>query len=545
MKVKLGAIKRKLSKEKNLVIILVVLSFFLFFFRLGAPSLFETDEVIYSQIAREIVRTGDWITLHLHSQKWFIHPPLYMWLVSLSSFIFGSNEFNSRFWCALFGIGLVYLTYLLGKKMFRNGVGILAGFILATSFQFIIQSRLAIFDVPLAFFMVLSIYLFLCSLKKDKENYYYMFFAAMGLGTLMKGPVALLLPLMVLVPYLAITKNLKALFNIKIFKGIAIYLAIGGTWYLVESILHGREFIDRVVGFYLIKRYLGPIETHSGPWFYYFVILLIGLLPWSVFLPFSLYYQVKRIGDENNLFTVIWIMVIFLFFSMAGTKLPGYIIAMYPFISISIAKLIADFAAGEDSGIDFIMKRLYKSLAIFSAILVVMGMFFSLVVVQPQYNAILFDVNIILIMLGLGGLVAVVLFFRTDSVYNSLIALVVTMLIFTFYVSSFTMVHLNDFKPMREISKNILTSYKKGDKVIGYQTMYKSSFIFYLDKPINWIDDRSALAKELYSGGRAFLIVDKNIYYEVIRKIKTGFNVTYRFGDLVLLNNFQKPTESK
>ena len=198
----------KLKKESTLVIILIFVAFFLFFFRLGAPSFFETDEVIYSQIAREIKITGDWLTLHFRSQKWFIHPPMYMWLVTLSSFIFGENEFNSRLWCALFGIASVYLTFLLGKKMFNSKVGILAGFILATSFQFIIQSRLAIFDVPLVFFIILSIYFFFLWQSEKDEKYYYLFFGSMGLATLMKGPVGIALPILVLV-WIRILTNLE------------------------------------------------------------------------------------------------------------------------------------------------------------------------------------------------------------------------------------------------------------------------------------------------------------------------------------------------
>ena len=111
------------NREKFIILGLILISGFMFFFQLGAPSLFETDEYIYTNLAKEIVKTGDWITLHLDGKKWFIHPPMYMWLTAIMGAIFGFSEFIARFWCAAFGVGLVVLTYFFGKLLFNERAG--------------------------------------------------------------------------------------------------------------------------------------------------------------------------------------------------------------------------------------------------------------------------------------------------------------------------------------------------------------------------------------------------------------------------------------
>ncbi|MFC1559661.1 ArnT family glycosyltransferase [Candidatus Margulisiibacteriota bacterium] len=529
-----------LREEKNLVIILLVISFLLFFFRIGAPSFFETDEVIYSQLAREIRLTGDFITLHFHSENWFVHPPLFMWLVTLSSFIFGESEFNSRLWCALFGMALVFVTYLLGKKMFKNGVGILAGFILATSFQFIIQSRLAIFDVPLAFFTILSVYFFFCWHRDRDKKYYYWFFAAMGLATLIKGPIGILLPMLVILPYLFLVKDLLSLFNRHIFIGAPLCFVIGGTWYLIEIILHGGVFFDQVIALYLVKRYTMVLGTHSGPWFYYFPVILIGFMPWALFLPFSLTYQAKRTGDDNNLFVIMWFTIVFIFFSMAATKLPGYILSLYPIMSISVAKLLSDFAAGENSGLDKKIDWAYKSSFILSMILLITGVILRSVEAQPSLKLMFQDVGMMIIILGIGGIASFVLFIKDKNIYNSVIALVVTMIFFTFYTANYTMIHLDEFKPMRAISRKIISKYESGDKIIRYRTAgHKNSFVFYIDKPIIFVETKGQLVNALDTNRRVFLIAYREDYYNTIKRFQTSFYIIHKAGDLVLLSNYK------
>jgi len=529
--------KLGIKQEKAMLFILMILSFIMFFYKLGAPSLFETDEVVYSQVAREIVRTGDWITLHLFSKEWFIHPPFYMWLTALSSYIFGISEFNTRLWNALFAVGLVYVTYLLGKKMFRDGVGLLAGFILATSLQYILQARMAIFDIPLVFFEMLSLLFFFYWLEDKLPKYYYLFFLSMGLAVLMKGPVGIVLPLLVAVPYLAFMGNLRALFNLRIIPGLMIAYLAGGTWYTAEMMIHGREFFDSVIGFYVIGRYLTAIESHYGPWYFYIPVIMAGLMPWVSFLPYSIAYQWKNRGDGDNLFTILWMGIVLLFFTLAGTKLPGYLMSLYPFAAISIAKMIQDHLSGENSGLQLLILRAYKTMAVFSVALLVIGALIKVFQFPEMYDRFLVDVNITLILIGTGGIIASLWFFKRRDSTSPIIVIVVTMLVVSIYTASCTMINLDCFKPMKAISQKINSQYVSSEVIIGYKVLNKGSFMHYLDKPVIWVGNIIDLREQLKRPEKILLITNEKDFLGLGHDNRKTLFLVYKAGDMVLLSN--------
>ncbi|MFH1709971.1 MAG: glycosyltransferase family 39 protein [bacterium] len=519
------------KKDKVLLSILMGLSFFLFFYKLGAPSFFETDEVIYSQVAREIVRTGDWVTLHLFSKNWFIHPPFYMWLTAASSFVFGDNEFNTRLWNAIFAVGLVYVTYLLGKKMFKDGaVGLLAGYILATSLQYILQARIAIFDIPLVFFEMLSLLFFFYWIEDKLPRYYYLFFLFMGLAVLMKGPVGVALPLLAIIPYLAFTGNLKALLNFRLLPGLMIACLAGGTWYTAETMIHGREFIDSVFGFYIIGRYLTAIEQHYGPWYFYVPVIITGFIPWISFLPYSIACQWRKRTDNYNLFSIIWMGTVFTFFSIAGTKLPGYIMSFYPLAAISVSKMVLDHFSDETAG------RAYKTLAVFSVVLIVIGALFKVFEVPEVYDRVLMNVNIMLLIAGSGGIAASLWFFKKRDPVSPVVILVITMLILSIYTASHTMITLDYFKPMKAISQKINSQYVSNEVIIGYKVLNKGSFMHYLDKPVIWIGNILDLREQLKRPEKILLITNEKDFLNLGHDNRKSLFLVYKAGDMVLLS---------
>lgn len=515
------------------------MSFVMFIYKLGAPSLFETDEVIYSQVAREIVRTGDWVTLHLFARNWFIHPPFYMWLTAAGSYVFGDNEFNTRIWNALFAVGLVYMTCLLGNKMFKGKVGILSGFILATSLQFILQARIAIFDIPLVFFEMMALLFFFHWQEDKKIRYYYLFFLSMGLAVLMKGPIGVLLPLLVIIPYLIFTGGIRSFFNIHFIPGAIVTYLIGGTWYTAEVIIHGKKFVDSVFGFYLIGRYLTTIEQHYGPWYFYVPVIIIGFLPWISFLPFSVTYQWRMRGDNYNLFSLIWMAVVFVFFSIAGTKLPGYIMPLYPIAAISVSKMMQDHLSGENDGLQDLVMRAFKTLAVSSVILLVISALFKVFEFPDKYDVILGDVATTLIIIGIGGLLASLLYLKKRDPIAPSAILVITMFIFSMFTAGHTMIDLDQLKPMRTISQEINSIYMSEDSIIGYKILNKGSFNHYLDKPVLWISNIFDLRKRLKQQGKILLITNDKDSSTIGVDNKQPFFVIYRAGGLVLLSNWK------
>ncbi len=143
----------------------LVLAAVLFVTGIGVGALWDQDEAKYTQVAREILETGDPITLHVNGRPWFVHPPLYMWLQAVVGAVFGFSEFTARIWSAVFGVVGVYATILIGDVLFGRGPALLAGVVLATMFEYFALSRLAIFDVVLTAFMLLAFYAFLRAVR--------------------------------------------------------------------------------------------------------------------------------------------------------------------------------------------------------------------------------------------------------------------------------------------------------------------------------------------------------------------------------------------
>jgi 4-amino-4-deoxy-L-arabinose transferase-like glycosyltransferase len=352
----------------------------------------------------------------------------------------------------------------------------------------------------------------------------------------MKGPVGILLPLLVIIPYLAFTGNLKALFNLRIFPGLIIAYLAGGTWYTVETVIHGRSFVDSVFGFYIIGRYLTTIEQHYGPWYFYLPVIIIGFMPWVSFLPYSIAYQWQKRGDSDNLFALLWMGIVFVFFSIAGTKLPGYIMSFYPLAAISVSKMMQDHLSGEDSGLRLYASRAYKTLAVFSVVLLVIGALLKVFEFPDIYDRSLFDVNVMLLIIGIGGIISSLWFFKKrDSSYPAAV-LVITMLIFSIYTASCTMVNLDYFKPMKAISQKINSIYMS-ETIIGYKILNKGSFNHYLDKPVIWSGNVIDLREQLKRPGKILLITNEEDFLSLGQEHKNAFFLVYKAGDMVLLSN--------
>ena len=401
--------------------------------------MWETDEVIYTSIAREMLETGDWITLHYKGQAWFTHPPLYMWLTALTGMVFGFSNFIARLWCAIFGVVGVIAIYYLGRLFYNERVGFFAGLILATSFQYILQSRIAIFDVPYVVLILLALLFFFKGYKEQKSWAYWFFYIFMGLGTLMKGPISILLPVLVLIVYLIVQKEF-----FKVFKeahpilGVLLTFAIGGSWYLAEYIIHGQVFYDRVVGYYLINRFTGIVETHTGPFYYYLPVLFLGFLPWTAFLyeGFILFINERKV--KENLFVILYIILVLIFFSAAKTKLPGYVMSIYPFLALIVARLL-------DSR---------QKLNISFYVLIVFSLFL-IMLTFPLSNAVLLKENLklglalipLVVLMGVGGILSALVYFITKRSDHALYTLVLSMLLFLIVLASSTTPIIEEFKP--------------------------------------------------------------------------------------------------
>lgn len=311
--------------------ILLVLALFLSFFAtLGWLPLFDLDEGAFSEATREMLESGNYLTTYLNGNLRFDKPIFIYWLQAFSVKIFGLNEFAVRLPSALAGTLWVVATYFFTKRYSDAKRAFIAAFIMIASLQITIITKAAIADALLNLFIALSMFALYRLYETREKNYIYFTYLFVALGTLTKGPVAIMIPLVVSFLFFVLRGEwkfwLKSLFTPL---GILLFLLVTGPWYILEYLDQGEKFINGFFFKHNLSRFSSAMEGHYGSLAYYIPVLFIGLLPFTS-LYLRLFSRLKSlIKDDLQLFLWIWFAFVFLFFSFSGTKLPHYIIYGY------------------------------------------------------------------------------------------------------------------------------------------------------------------------------------------------------------------------
>ncbi|MGH7754625.1 MAG: ArnT family glycosyltransferase, partial [Gemmatimonadales bacterium] len=296
----------------------------LFTYGLGVGTLWDQDEPKYVQVAREILETGDLFTLRLDGQPWFVHPPLFMWLQAITGILIGFTEFAARIWSAISGAAIVAATFLLARLLYGSTTAMLAAAIVATSFQVLGQSRLAVFDPTLVAFMLLALYMYLVAYTTRSRSAHLWAWMWAGWATATKGPIGVLLPAMAIVGLWVVRREWRRWQEIP-WQGPLIFAAVGLPWYIVETVRHGEVFLRDAVGYYLFNRFFGVVENQPGAWWYYVPVLLLGAFPWTACIPSTAAWLLRRRSELASQVILLWCGVTIVFYSVAGTKLPNYV----------------------------------------------------------------------------------------------------------------------------------------------------------------------------------------------------------------------------
>ncbi len=331
--------------KKNLVLqdllFLAALSGFFLLYRLGSGSLASWDEGLYASVAKEIFNSGDWFHLTLNGNPWADKPPLAIWATAFFYHAFGVNEFSARLFSALCGIGTVIVTYFIGERLFSRWTGFLGAFVLLSSSHFIRFARFGMLDAPLTFFLSLSLYFFWRGYERNR----YLIFSGVsaGLAIMTKGFAGFLIfPITWL--YCLISGEFEILLRSSYWVGLMLAAGVALPWNLYEMIHHRHLFMNEVVVKHLFQRTLTPLDGHQGNFYFHIRTLVNKYHPWvlvGIFsAPFFLFKAAKeRIGGA--LYLAIWIFFIFTVITLIQTKLPWYILPIYPALSLTVGYVLA------------------------------------------------------------------------------------------------------------------------------------------------------------------------------------------------------------
>ncbi|HIP46980.1 MAG TPA: glycosyltransferase family 39 protein [Campylobacterales bacterium] len=327
--------------QNNLALLLAL--FLSFFITLGWLPLFDLDEGAFSEATREMLESGNYLTTYLNGELRFDKPIFIYWFQALSVKLFGLNEFAVRIPSAIAASLWVFATYFFTARYVDSKKAFIAAFIMIASLQITIIAKAAIADALLNLFIALAMFS-LYRLYETRENkFIYFTYLFVGLGALTKGPVAIMVPLVVSFLFFVFKGEwkfwLKSVFNPK---GIGIFLLVAAPWYILEYMDQGEKFINGFFFKHNISRFSGAMEGHYGSLVYYIPVFLIGLLPFT-----ALYIKVltgvkKLFKNDLHLFLIIWFLFVFIFFSFSGTKLPHYVIYGYTPLFILVGLLWQD-----------------------------------------------------------------------------------------------------------------------------------------------------------------------------------------------------------
>jgi len=308
-------------REWSLVLLLMVASLVIFFYRLGVPGLMDPDEGRYAEIAREFFVLHDWGIPHLNLLPYLEKPPLVYWLTALSFKVCGFTELAARLPSAVSALGGVLLAYGLGRALWGPGPGVVGALVLASAAGYVVLGRILTLDMTFALYLNLGIGLGYLALSRGQNRLWLWAYFALALAVLTKGPVALVLAGLVWVIWVMVNRRSgRPLIQIRCWVLLAV---ITLPWFVYVQWRYPEFF-----RFFILEQHLGRFLTpaiHPEPFFYYVPVLLGLLLPWTWLLPWTL-AAAGRWRDPDYRFLVIWAAVIVAFFSLSRGKLTPYIL---------------------------------------------------------------------------------------------------------------------------------------------------------------------------------------------------------------------------
>ncbi|MGZ4056391.1 MAG: ArnT family glycosyltransferase [Bacteroidia bacterium] len=307
----------------NLIIVVAAIVLFVPF--LGAVHLFDWDEINFAECAREMLVTHDYFSVKINFQPFWEKPPVFIWMQALSMTIFGINEFAARLPNAICGIVTLVVVFNIGRKLYDERFGLLWSLAFAGSFLPHFYFKSGIIDPWFNLFIFSGIYYFI--LYSNDKNLRVLLLSALfiGLGVLTKGPVAALVFGLCFGVYWLFRRFQKVIST----KHIIIYClavaSVGGLWFLM-LILTGNAAIIKEFFLYQVRLFNTQDAGHGGPFYYHWLVLLIGCFPLSIFALRA--FKRSSYDTPYQKHFKLWMMILFwvvlILFSIVRTKIVHY-----------------------------------------------------------------------------------------------------------------------------------------------------------------------------------------------------------------------------
>ena len=334
---------------------LVIIFTLAWFGTLEHRRLINPDEGRYSEIPREMVTTGDWLTPRLNGIKYFEKPALQYWATAATFTVFGEHHWTARLWPALTGFLGVLFTAFATARLFGPQAGLIAGAVLAGSVLWNVIGHVNTLDMGVSFFLAAAVFA-LClgqrdeaSLREDSREsrrWQDASWALLALAILSKGLIGLVLPAATVILYALWQRDWGFILRIRPIRGLLILLAITAPWFIAVS-LANPEFAHFFFIHEHFQRFLTKAHGRYQPMWYFVPILLLGMLPWLGSLLPGLAAGFRREAGRRfqaRRFLLVWAVLVFVFFSASSSKLASYVLPIFPALAALIGLHLAGHA---------------------------------------------------------------------------------------------------------------------------------------------------------------------------------------------------------
>ncbi len=382
---------RFISDWRISVVTLTVLWAVIYMTGLSRPALLDDADTVHAEAAREMVLRHDWVTLYANGVRYLEKAPLMYWGVATSYTLFGVSEWSTRLPLMLGVLAMILATYGLGRWALGSAGGFDSGLVLATALGPFLFTRFLIPDAAVGLWLTLTFWLFLVSLEQAKPAPWtcWGLAAVCALNVLTKGLIGLVFPIGAIGLYLLLTGNLRHLLKLRLLSGTLVFLAVAAPWHILAQLRNPAQGNVRgFLWFYFVNEHINrflntriPRDYDKVPLLLFWALLVLWLIPWTVFLPQSLQEVPRRWREFRARMTrrqraylmfFLWNIVIVGFFSLS-TRQEYYTIPAIP----GMALLVGGWLQRErDSAADSRERRHGR---ISSAVLLAVGVIIAVV----------------------------------------------------------------------------------------------------------------------------------------------------------------------
>ena len=496
--------------RKFFVFSIFLIGFFLFSANIWGLSIYSLDEAKNATCAKEMIQRGDYIVPTFNYELRTDKPPMHYYFMILAYKLFGFNEFSARIFSSIFGLLTLILTFWFAKKTLGYKTAVLSSIVLISSLHTALQFHMAVPDPYLIFYLNGVFFSFYLWFKERKDRFLYAFYIFMGLGVLTKGPVAVVLPSLIVLLFLFFTHsfNLNTLKHLKIPTGLFITAIVSLPWYIAVGLKTNWVWLQDFIFKHNISRFSSPMEGHGGLFILTFLFVFFGLLPFSVFV-FQSFIKVWKDKYKDVLVYLALVVIVYVgFFSISGTKLPNYTTPVYPSMAVILGYFFANLTKENIK-----VFRLNWSVLVFIAISIFISIGVYIALKNEKVLSDISYVGFIFLLWTLGGILAYI-FLSNKRIYLlfsslSLLSIVVIVLFF-FYA----FVKIDKRNPVV-----VMLPLIDKEKPIAYYRGFNPAFAFYLGTPIPKLKTVEDVKNFLNKNERVYILTRKK-YLKDLKNIK-------------------------